>query len=128
MEIDSHLNVYIIGECSEQKLADFLLNTTIDTFLDVLSPDDVYKNFALCLENINGNIHTWQQDNDHPSEIHMMVIVVHKNEVFFSHIGEASCYLIRNNGEILEVSEKAENKEALNNTTFGFISNGNMGQ
>lgn len=117
INLDNNLECFILISSSSQKLAENLLNNTLEYLIDKISKTDTYNDFMIALEHINSYIKTWKQDQDEKDELDMIIWILNENTYTFSNVWKSSACLINKNSEIIELTEKWENKEE-----FSYIS------
>lgn len=114
INLDNNLDLFILISYKNGNLWSLVLNKIIDSIIDKISPKNAYKDFSNSLENINSLIKNIRKDED---ELDIIVAILNKNNLLFSTIWNASCYLVNRSFEIIEITEKAENRK-----DFSFIS------
>jgi len=117
INLDNNLECFILISSSSQKLAENLLNNTLEYLIDKISKTDTYNDFMIALEHINLYIKNWKQDQEQKDELDMIIWILNENIYTFSNIWKSSACLINKNSEIIELTEKWENKEE-----FSYIS------
>lgn len=122
VNLDKNLDCFILVSSNNWKLAENILNNTLEYILDKISKKNAYKDFSIALESINSYIKTWQKDEEEwKNEIDMIISILNENNYIFSNIWESSAYLINKNSEVVELTEKNENKKL-----FSYISSWNL--
>ncbi|MDD3144880.1 MAG: hypothetical protein PHV23_02095 [Candidatus Gracilibacteria bacterium] len=121
INLDNNLECFILISSSSQKLAENLLNNTLEYLIDKVSKTDTYNDFMIALEHINSYLKTWKQDQEEKDELDMIIGILNENTYTFSNVGKSSACLINKNSEIIELTEKGENKEE-----FSYISEGKL--
>ncbi len=122
INLDKNLDCFILVNSENEKLAENVLNNTLEYIIDKISKNDAYKDFSISLESINSYIKTWRlEDNWQSDSLDMIIGILNENNYIFSNIWEASAYLINKNSEVIELTEKNENKKL-----FSYISSGNL--
>lgn len=126
LQLDTNLDCSILLSSSNDKLAENLMNTTLEHLIDKISSEETYNDFGIALENINAFIKTWKTDQEEEDLIDMIIIITNKNELFFSNIGKTSAYLINKNNEVVELTESKERKKEFLFISNGFLANGEI--
>lgn len=121
INLDKNLDCFLMISSSSNSLAENLLNHSLESIIDKISKDETYNDFWIALENINSFLKNWRQDQDEEDEIDMIISVLNENNLMFSNIWKSTVYLINKNSEIIELTERNENKKS-----FLFISNWNL--
>lgn len=121
IHLDSDLDLFFLIETNDSRLTDLLDRKILDASLGNIDLQNVYKDFSGVLENINGVLRTWRQDAEQKPKVHMVAGVLHRNTFLFSTVWRASCYLIKAEGEVLEITDSKDKPEE-----FVFISNGKL--
>ena len=121
VNLDTHLDLIILLSVKDKNFGDLFLNKVLDSIIDKVCLKTTYKDFSVALENINAFISTWKNENEEFKWIHAIVWIIEKKSLLFSTLGSASCYLINNHNDVIEITEKDENKK-----DFGFILNGDV--
>lgn len=117
INLDNNLECFILISSSSQKLAENLLNNTLEYLIDKISKTDTYNDFMIALEHINSYLKTWKQDQEEKDELDMIIWILNENTYTFSNVWKSSACLINKNSEVIELTEKWENKEE-----FSYIS------
>lgn len=117
VNLDKNLDCFILISSSDENLPDLMLNKTLDAIINKISNKNTYNDFSNSLEAINSFLKTWMQNNERIYDLDVVIWILNRNNFIFSNIGTSSCYLIKNNSDIIEITEKHENKKF-----FGYIS------
>lgn len=117
INLDNHLDCFILISSSSQKLAENLLNNTLEYLIDKISKTDTYNDFMIALEHLNSYLKTWKQDQEKKDDLDMIIWILNENTYTFSNVWNSSACLINKNSEVIELTEKWENKEE-----FSYIS------
>jgi hypothetical protein len=119
IHLDNELNCFFTISSENPNQADVIMNHILDFSIDKISKENVYKDFSITLENINGLLNIWSQDENKHGQLDIALCVVDKNECMFASIGKASVYLVNKHQELIEITDKKENKQ-----NFSYISTG----
>lgn len=117
IELDSDLKCLILIDSSEKKFSEIILNKIIDNVIWKIWKDNTYKDLSIALENTNVAIKSWKQEWWLEWELNIIIAILNDKSLIFSTIWNPSCYLIKKDNEILEITEKDDNKKE-----FSFIS------
>lgn len=117
IEIDENLTCFIVIDSNNKKIVTPLLNRIVDFILDNIDYKDTYNKFSVTLENINFFIKTLKNKENNLEELNIIIWILEKNNFHFAKIWKASCYLVNNKKEVLEISDKNTKID-----TFDFIS------
>lgn len=117
INLDNNLDCFILISSSNEKLAENLINNTLEFLIDKISKNDAYNDFMIALENLNSYLKTWQLDEEKKDSLDMIIGILNDNNYIFSNIWKSSACLINRNSEVIELTEKWENKEE-----FSYIS------
>ena len=119
VNLDKNLDCFLMISSSDKNLAENLLNIALESIIDKISKEETYNDFWIALENINSFLKnwrsSWEQEDD---EVDMSISVLNENNLMFSNIWRSTVYLINKDSEIIELTERNENKKS-----FLFISN-----
>ena len=118
IELDSGLDCFILIDTKDQKFAEIILNKLLDCIIWKISFWSAYRDLSIALENTNSIIKNWKDNEWIDWKLNVFVWVLEDTDLIFSTIWNPSCYLIKKDREIVEVTEKDEVP-----TTFSFISN-----
>ncbi|MDD3301941.1 MAG: hypothetical protein PHN31_00155 [Candidatus Gracilibacteria bacterium] len=121
IELDSDLSCFILIDSEDKKFSEIILNKIIDNIIGKISKQSAYKDFSLALENTNIILKSWRQEEGLIGKLSIIVAVLNDKNLIFSTIGLPSGYLIKRDKEIIEITEKDDNKKE-----FSFISNGEL--
>lgn len=121
IQIDEHLNCFILIDSSNKKIVTPLLNKIVDYLLDTITIKDTYNTFWVSLENINFFIKTLKDKESDLADLNIIIALLEKNNLHFAKIGKASCIMLNSKKEFVEITDK-------NDTTkiFDFISSGKI--
>lgn len=117
ISLDKDLDCFILVGSNNTNFVDVILRTILDSIIDKVTPENAYKEFSIALENINSFIKTWSYEGATELNTDIIIGILHKDNFMFSSIGNASCYLIKTEKEVLELTSKEEDKKE-----FSFIS------
>lgn len=121
IQIDENLNCFVIIDSSNKKIVTPLLNKIVDYLLDTITIKDTYNTLSVSLESINFFIKTLKDKENNLENLNIIIWLLEKNNLHFAKIGKASCFLMNQKKEIMEISDK--NDKA---TTFDYISSGKI--
>jgi len=121
INLDKNLDCFILVSSSNEKLAENILNNTLEYIIDKISTNDTYKDFSISLESINWYLKTWRLDQEKEDSLDMIIWILNENNYIFSNIWKSSLYLLNKNSEVLELTDKKENKKE-----FSYISSWNV--
>lgn len=121
IQIDEHLNCFILIDSSNKKIVTPLLNKIVDYLLDTLSIKDTYNTFWVSLENINFFIKTLKNKESDLSDLNIIIALLEKNNLHFAKIGHASCIMLNSKKEFVEITDKNDITK-----NFDFISSGKI--
>lgn len=119
INLDKNLDCFLMISSSSNSLAENLLNHTLESIIDKISKEETYNDFWIALENINSFLKNWRIDEKQEDELDMTISILNENNLMFSNIWKSTVYLINRNSEIIELTERNENKKS-----FLFISSG----
>ncbi len=122
IELDSNLKCFILIDTEEKKFSEIILWRIIDNVIWKISQESAYKDLSIALENTNSIIKTWRQEWELEGSLNIIVAILSDKNIIFSTIWTPSCYLIKKDKEILEITEKDDSKKE-----FKYISNGDLG-
>lgn len=117
INLDKNLDCFILVNSSNEKLAENLINNTLEFLIDKVSKNDTYNDFMIALEHLNSYIKTWRLDEEKKDDLDMIIGILNENSYIFSNIWKSSACLINKNSEVIELTEKWENKDE-----FSYIS------
>lgn len=121
INLDSELECFILIDSTDTKISWLIMNNILDTIIWNISKYDTYRDFSNALENINLFIKTWQNDGNKIKDLSIFIWILSKNSLTFSTIWKSSGYLIKKDGELVEITEKWDIKKE-----FSFISSGDI--
>ena len=117
ISLDKDLDCFILMSGNNESFIEVALNNILDAIIDKVWISNTYKEFSIALENINSFIKTWQLDGNDEIEVDIIIGILANNTFMFSNVWEASCCLLKNDDELIELTTKQENKK-----DFSFIS------
>lgn len=117
INLDNDLDCFILISTEDENFSELLLNKILDSIIDKISIKNTYNDFSLSLENINSFINNWKRDKSEKLSLDTIIWVLNKNSFIFSNIWNSSCYLVKKDLEILEVTKSDDNRKE-----FSFIS------
>jgi len=118
ISLNKDLDCFIVVNSDNEKFIDLTIRNILDYIIDKISIENTYKEFSIALEDINSFVKTWKLDSKDDTKIDIFIWILNKNNFMFSHMWECSCFLIREDKEIIELINKKDNKKE-----FSFISN-----
>ena len=118
ISLDKNLDCFILISWNNDNFLDLAIKNILDFVIDKITLDNTYTEFSIALENINSFIKTWKLDGNNNINIDIFIWILHENNFLFSNIWDSSCYLLKNDNELLELTNKSDNKQ-----DFSFISN-----
>ncbi|QFR38752.1 hypothetical protein A9Q91_00775 [Candidatus Gracilibacteria bacterium 28_42_T64] len=121
INLEQNLDCFILISSNNSHFGDLIINNILDFIINKISEDNTYNDFSIALENINALIKTWKQDSKKDIQLDIVIGLLNKNNFIFSSIGNASCYLLKKDNEITELTETDDHKKE-----FSFISNGEL--
>lgn len=121
IHLDEELSCFILISSQDQNRADVVMNHILDFSIDKISKQDAYKDFSITLENINSLLNTWDASDNETSQLDIAITLVEWKQCMFASIGNASVYLINKHAELIEITDKRENKQ-----NFSYISTGSL--
>lgn len=121
IELDTNLRCFILIDSHEKKFWEIILWRLIDYIIWKISKESAYRDLSLALENTNSIIKSWRQEWWLDSELNIIIAVLNDKDIIFSTIWTPSCYLVKKDKEVIEVTDKDENKKE-----FLYISNWNL--
>lgn len=124
INLDVDLDCFIMISCSSSILTENLINNALEHIIDKISKEETYNDFWIALENINSFLKTWNFDlpeEEREYDLDMSIAILNDNNLMFSNIWKATVYLINRNSEVIELTERNENKK-----NFLFISSWNL--
>ncbi len=121
--LDENLECFIVISSNDKKLVDLTLNKILDSIINKISIKNTYDDFSIALEAINAFIKTWEKNDweDDKYELDIIIWILNRNNFIFSNIWSSSCYLVKENKEIVEITERNENK-----SLFDYVSSGEL--
>jgi hypothetical protein len=123
INLNTNLDCFILISTNNANFWDLILNNILDFLIDKISKTNAYNDFSVALENINSFIKNWKVDSDQKLELDIIIWILNDNNYIFSNIWKSSCYLINKNNEVIELTNKEENKKEFNYVSSWEISN-----
>ncbi len=121
INLDNDLDCYILVDSREKKISTLALNTLLDAIIGNISKGDTYKDFSRALETVNHMFKTRERDGEKINGISIFIWIRNRDTLTFSTVGTPSGYLIKRDGEIIEITDKNDTKKE-----FSFISSGDI--
>lgn len=122
IELDTNLSCFILIDTDEKKFSEIILWRLIDNIIWKVSKASAYKDLSIALENTNSIIKSWRQEWWLEWELNIIIAILNEKDIIFSTIWTPSCYLVKKDKEVLEITDKDENKKE-----FLYISNWDLG-
>lgn len=122
IELDTNLSCFILIDTDEKKFSEIILWRLIDNIIWKVSKASAYKDLSIALENTNSIIKSWRQEWWLEWELNIIIAILNDKDIIFSTIWTPSCYLVKKDKEVLEITDKDENKKE-----FLYISNWDLG-
>jgi len=117
INLDKNLDCFILISSNDENLIELSLNKILDSIINKIWIQNTYTDFSNSLEIINSFLKTWMKNNEKMYNLDIIIWVLNKNNFIFSNIWSSSCYLVKNNNDIIEITEKHDNKKF-----FDFVS------
>ena len=117
ISLDKDLDCFILISGNNENFIEVVEGNILDAIIDKVWASNTYKEFSIALENINSFIKTWKLDGNDEIDVDIMIGILTNNTFMFSNIWEASCCLLKNDNELIELTSKQEIKKE-----FSFIS------
>lgn len=117
INLDTNLDCFILVSSDSDKLTENLVEVSLDSLVDKISKNNTYEDFSIALENINAYLKTWRKDSEKVEKVNMIIWILNENNYIFSNIWNSSSYMVNKNSEVIELTNKWENKD-----DFSFIS------
>lgn len=121
INLDVNLDCFILISTDNANFWDLILNNILDYIIDKIGKENTYNDFSIALESINSFIKTRKIDSENEVKLDIIIWILNDNNYIFSNIWKSSCYLINNENEVIELTNKKENKRE-----FNFISSWNI--
>lgn len=121
INLDSALDCFILVSSENNILAENILNNILENIIEKISKEDTYNDFWIALENINSYLKTWREDQIWEENLDIVISILNENNYMFSNIWKSFVCMLNSNSEVIELTEKSENKK-----DFLFISNWNL--
>ncbi len=86
INLDKDLDCFILISSKNEKLAENILNNTLEYLIDKISKEDTYKDFSIALEHINSYLNKWYFDQEEKESIDMIISILNDNNYLFSNI------------------------------------------
>jgi len=123
INLDKDLDCFILISSNDANLWELVLNNILDSIIDKISKTNTYDDFWVALENLNAFLKTWRKDSKDKVKLDIIIWILNENNYIFSNIWKASCYLINKNNEVIELTNKEENKKEFNYVSSWEIKN-----
>jgi len=117
INLDTNLDCFILISTDNDSFWELLINNILDFFIDKISKKNAYNDFSIALESINSFIKKWESEPEKEINLDIIISILNDNTYIFSNIWNSSCYLINSKNELLELTNKDENKKF-----FSFLS------
>lgn len=121
VNLDTNLDLIVLVSVKDESFGELFLNKILDSCIDRIRCKDTYSDFSTALENINSFLSTWRVENERMKGVHSVIVIMEGNKLFFSTMGSPSAYLVNSHQDVVEVTEKDEDRK-----DFWFISNGEV--
>lgn len=114
INLDTNLDCFILISTNNSNFWDLLLNNILDFLIDKISKKNAYNDFSIALESINHFIKKWEIDSTKEIKTDIIISILNDNNYIFSNIWKSSCYLLNNKNELIELTNKEDNKRYFN--------------
>jgi hypothetical protein len=121
-----NLDCFVLISTNKANLGDLMINNILDSFVDKITKENDYNDFSLALENINAIIKTWEWELEEKPELDVVIWLLNNNNFIFSNIWNSSCYLINNQNNISELTNKNDKKEVFSYVSSWELKNGDI--
>lgn len=123
ISLDNELDCFILISTNEANFWDLLLNNILDFIIDKISKNNAYNDFSIALESINSFIKKWETDSEKEIKYDIIISLLNNNNYIFSTTWKASCYLLNNKNEVIELTNKDDNKKYFSYISSWDVSN-----
>ena len=123
INLDTNLDCFILISTNDENFWDLLLNNILDFVIDKISKKNAYGDFSIALESVNSFIKTWELDSENELKMDVIISVLNDNNYIFSNIWKSSSHLINQNNEVIELTNKEENRKEFNYVSSGELKN-----
>ena len=123
INLDTNLDCFILISTNDENFWDLLLNNILDFVIDKISKKNAYGDFSIALESVNSFIKTWELDSENELKMDVIISVLNDNNYIFSNIWKSSSHLINQNNEVIELTNKEENRKEFNYVSSGVLKN-----
>jgi len=124
IEIDKNLDCIILINTSDSRLGELLFTKILDSIIDSIHPKTVYKDFQNALESVNNFMSSWSGNNELMWDLHVCIGIQEMNTLYFSTIWKSSCYLINNEIDIVEITDRTDNPKNFHHILSGDLMKG----
>ena len=114
INLDKNLDCFVLISTNDSKFWELILNNILESVIDKISKENAYNDFWVALENINALIKWWEKDSEEKVKLDIIIWILNDNNYIFSNIWKASCYLINEKEEVIELTNKEDNKKEFN--------------
>ena len=121
VNLADELDAFVAVSTNDPKLKDLITKTISDHLISKVVWVDTYTELSEVLDTINTHIQTYTETGFDMKSLSIIIGIQEKNILYFSKTGKASVFLIKQNSEVIELTDV---KEVPNN--FVYISNGNL--
>lgn len=125
--VTNHINLwdeldsYVAISTNDQNLLDLLSKNIYDLLISKILWIDTYTEISEILDTVNNHILNYTESWYNTEGLNIIVWVQEKNILYFSKVGRASALLIKQNTEVIEITEVKEKPNS-----FLYISNGDI--
>lgn len=121
INLDKNLDCFILISTDNANFWELLINNILDFIIDKISKKNAYNDFSIALESINSFIKKWESEPEKDIHSDIIISILNDRNYIFSNIWKSSCYLINDKNELVELTNKEENKKY-----FSYLSNGDL--
>ncbi len=114
INLDVNLDCFILISTNDANFGDLLLNNILEFIIDKIWKNNAYNDFSITLESINSFIKKWEKDSEKDIKNDIIISLLNDNNFIFSNIWKSSCYLLNNKNEVIELTNKEDNKKYFN--------------
>jgi len=108
IQIDTNLDCIILINTPDSRLGELLFTKILDSIIDSIHPKTVYKDFQNALESVNNFMSSWSENDSVMWELDIFIGIQDIQTLYFSTVWRASSYLINNDVDIVEVTDRTE--------------------
>ena len=112
INLDYKLDFFLLIDSNDKDYIKVLEEKIIDLVIEKITKKDTYKDFSVVLEKINHILRIYNKENN--NYLNILIAISNDKDFIFSQVWESSLYLIKQQWETIEITDKKTKTKEFN--------------